>query len=779
MPQQGAYRLDDAKPIGQFSLADVETPAPDFKTANEKDAQGNAVVSLWDKANTPLVPQIADAAKAIGAYLNQPVNADDTLLNHIHAQLKGFREGAITGAGQMLAGFTSPVGLALTVAQLGPESAALKQVPGLASVLKLPAVQALQKAVSVGAGLGFAAQGAGDVASGLGAGDYGQVARGVAEGASGLAGVAGAAGGGTIPKVFNGWTNPAEAAAVEAGQNAGVPVGLATATGNKGLVGLQYMADRSLGGAQIAGRAAQASDEALGTWGSRLAADAHPVAQTPETVGAAARAALEAKAAAHNIAADRQYEFIRQQEQQPENRMLIPGSVTPGPIDTAPSWEAPQLRRIVHELDANGYRSHDWMDQTQERGVNAGNAAGGQYTVIAGNAGAPVYNDVLDAIGSANKPTRLQLQDEIEAYLAGGPKTKAVEAARQVAFDRMKGTPGLSPPGPADLMQVPTSLEAGRQTSQDMGFPTNLAPIKPLMRQYYDAVTRLMPVAQRENSPGILALEGIIDAPDWMPLSEADQNLSAIKALARKNPGLSQLAVKALESAVSEAATNAGPEVKQALAEGRRQIIQRVGTQDVLDALPGGKLEEPVAVFARATAPNDAGIEFLRALRSQVPSEIPKLARAQLDELTAQTPKKAWAEWQNLGDSTKSVLYPDAAHVQALDQFFRLRNLIDTTSNYNTSNSAAAIAAGQAMSTVMHPSQMLEQVGIQLGASGLSALLHSPAVTKALMSAVKLHPTAPAVARAAAWAQVVSAAKAAKVPVPLVPALADTSEPNK
>ena len=46
--------------------------------------------------------------------------------------VRGLQAGVTKGAGEMLAGMASPLGLALTLADLGPESALIKRLPELA-----------------------------------------------------------------------------------------------------------------------------------------------------------------------------------------------------------------------------------------------------------------------------------------------------------------------------------------------------------------------------------------------------------------------------------------------------------------------------------------------------------------------------------------------------------------------------------------------------------------------------------------------------------------------
>ena len=140
--------------------------APDFTTTNEKPS-----ASLWEKANTPLIPQIQQAAHAISDYLSQPRLNEAQMNEHVSgigtlsAALRGGAAGAVEGAGDLLSGFTSPVGVALFLSGLSSESAIAKAVPGLRSLLELPAVKGLQRAVQGGAGAAFAGHGAAQVAT--------------------------------------------------------------------------------------------------------------------------------------------------------------------------------------------------------------------------------------------------------------------------------------------------------------------------------------------------------------------------------------------------------------------------------------------------------------------------------------------------------------------------------------------------------------------------------------------------------------------------------------
>jgi hypothetical protein len=125
--------------------------------------------------------------------------------------------------------------------------------------------------------------------------------------------------------------NPADAAEVRAGQAAGVPVDLATATGNRFLRGAQKLADESLGGSLVTGKAQQATTAAMARWGDTLADQAREASITPEQAGQGVRDALATRIQAHSDLADHAYDALREMEAQPENRMLMPRA--PAPFD--------------------------------------------------------------------------------------------------------------------------------------------------------------------------------------------------------------------------------------------------------------------------------------------------------------------------------------------------------------------------------------------------------------------------------------------------------------
>lgn len=282
--------------------------APTFRVENAKDANGHAVVnglsSAWSMANTPLVPQIADAAHAIANHIDAPKQDRSKTI----AQIRGFLAGATQGTGDLLAGFTSPVGIALTLAGLGPESRLAEMAPAFKRLLSLPEIKVLQRAVQTGSGAAFGAHGAAQVVT---APTLGEKAQGVVEMATGALGVRQGVAGASVrvPPVARN-QNPVEAAAVEFGQQRGVPVDAGTASGNMFVKGAQAGADRTPLGAIVAARARQAQGMEMQRVGGELADHARGGAVTPEQAGANVGTMLEGKIQAHAQYADHAYDTV-------------------------------------------------------------------------------------------------------------------------------------------------------------------------------------------------------------------------------------------------------------------------------------------------------------------------------------------------------------------------------------------------------------------------------------------------------------------------------------
>src|SRR5262245_54768311 len=105
-----------------------------------------------------------------------------------------------------------------------------------------------------------------------------------------------------VPRL--GTANPAVTEAVAFGLREGIPVDVATATGNRFLRGVQRLAEGSLLGSGVGATARAAQAEALTQTGERLATRTHPLAVTAEQAGQAVCQTVTRLAEAYNAAAD-------------------------------------------------------------------------------------------------------------------------------------------------------------------------------------------------------------------------------------------------------------------------------------------------------------------------------------------------------------------------------------------------------------------------------------------------------------------------------------------
>lgn len=306
------------------------------------------------------------------------------------------------------------------------------------------------------------------------------------------------------------------------------------------------------------------------------------------------------------------------------------------------------------------------------------------------------------------------------------------------AYDRLRA---LEESGTADSVGPTRS-----QTTVD------LRPAKAQLRATFEQLTRQYPLTQQQSSFGYKALSNILQGPDFAPLSQVDQDLGAIKAIAREQGGQAKLGVSALEGAVQKAAAAGGPEVVNALREGRQATIAKYAASDVLDTLH----DEPVRTIKALTAPKDAAIQSLRAVTAQVPGQTAEIARAYLEDLLDKP--QAVAEWRKLGGQTKAILFPKTSAM--LDHFFALTDRISKT---NVNPSGSGYVASLAAQGAQFGAAPISAIVTQLGAAGVAKLMRSPAAIQALTRGLSLPSTASTAAKAAAVANVVRSAREAGV----------------
>jgi hypothetical protein len=775
---------------------------PSFSAGNETDPAGHAVArdspGLWERLNTPLVPQIATAAKALADHLDAPRMGDQELNDRIpgmgtlSAQLRGLHAGLIEGGGNVITGLTSPLGIAMSLLGMGEESAAVKYVPALKGLLKSPAVQALQRWGLGAASAGFAGHGAGEVLEGASAGDLARVGRGVAEGAGGLAGVAAAVRPRAVPgqAPARGALTPQELDANAFAEREGVPLDVATATGSRWARAAQKMVGHSLGGENAATEMLGSQHEALTAAGEKIAGQISPGPVSPEQAGAAVPASLRQAMSDISKQARAKYGEVADIEADPAHAADVPrqSSMTAldrqqmegrqehslGYVPTAKELEA--LRGIHAEMDSLPFVKRTWNDRSADVGKR-GNAAGGDAEIVGGAAGASVYDDILAHMTEAKYvPTRNDVTRQINGALETGHFTSAAKAAFEVAQKRLVGDSSISRP------ELPP--DAGRLgvPMQSMAMPVELAPVKEAMQPIFQELSRQNAVSPLMGSKAnaLRTLDRIVNGPDHVPASVADAVRSDLLKVARvdipelrdRGQGIAAKAAGELGKAIDEISTQV-PGHAEALAEGRAATRAKYEVADVLKQV-AKKGDGGVDVYRRLTAPKDAEIELLRRVQEIAPESVPKIGRAKLEEWLDRAgergrfdhPDALYAEWQRLGDGTKDILFGKAA--KDLDDFFLLAKRIGE--NPNTSGTAPTAAAFKLWSN--------------LAALPLSKVLYSPAGAKAAAALARADlrvssGAARSAATEAAWATLAGAAKQQGVTLPAYPRAAQTDSEEK
>jgi hypothetical protein len=558
--------------------------------------------------------------------------------------------------------------------------------------------------------------------------------------------------------------NALEAAAVKFGQDHGIPIDAATATGNKGVQGVQFVADRSISGSLLgSGRGQRVADSLQRVLGEQAVATGG-AATSPEAGGATIGDVLKAKAARAGSSADVAYTRMRELAAQPEHQLDVP--TAPVPVDALPSDLMGQIRRMVHELDAAP--KTDRLLQQGKVGSSLEHVEG------TGGEGAQVFHDITQLSGSTLP--RWKIQQELEQYLAGGKETSNVTAAIDVAKQRAAGKGGYTvskPELPPSAMDVPTKLEGGRQRFESMGLPVFIGDAKTSLRALEREFDRALPEAAQKANPGLHAIRNILAGPDWVPLEEADRNLSALKDIARKRGGIAKRAVAEYGKAVTKASEAGSPEVAQSLNAGRAATVAKYRTLDVLgDVLKTN--EEPVGAFKRLTANADANINLLRRVQREAPQAMPDLGRAYLEDMMRrattegnfQKSARLKNEWDALGSQTKQLLFP--GQVADLDRFFLLAKKLHFDPNPSGSGAIVQhIGTGMKVAEGFAAGMAPVAAAIyDLGMGGLSVMLHSKTGVKLLTNGLSLTVgKAPVAAQAAAAARIVATAREMGLPV--------------
>ena len=554
--------------------------------------------------------------------------------------------------------------------------------------------------------------------------------------------------------------NPAEAAAVQFGQRAGIPVDAGTATGNYAVRGAQALADRTVGGSLVATGAKQQQGEAFARVGTQIADRVHPTAVTGEQAGEGVRGAVTKLVGDQHAQATGAYDRLRQIEADPAYSQTVNTATEGTPAyqriltrlksgmpeslkGQMPTTEdLTRMRQIAVELESQPFVKRTWNEAPRK----SGNAAGGDWDITPGAAGASVYDDILQAAPGTSNMTRGEVLASIKKTLETGEWNNASAGAFAVARGRMGRSGGPNISGQPIL-----------GTSERVNLPVDLVAVKQALKPIYDRMMRQLPITQARSSPGLKAIENIVNGPDFAPVSQVDMDLGQIKGIARGadlpelrdlSQGLAAQAIKQLDEAVQTAVAKAGPEASDLLTEGRNATRGKYQAADVLRELR----EEPVQAFNQTTWAHDAGIDRLRRVVEMAPGEISKVGRAYLDGLLETATAEGGfgkaqgiaAKWQALGPKTKDILFGNEV-ARDLDSFFLLAKKAAENPNPSGTGFITSIGA-QGVILVTNPAA---GVAVQVAGATLAKLLRAPKVVRALTQGFTLSGRTPAGAAAA------------------------------
>lgn len=507
----------------------------------------------------------------------------------------------------------------------------------------------------------------------------------------------------------------AERAAVDLADEAGVPLTAGQRAGSKVLQNVEGLIQNAPGGAGVAKAVKKVQSDALVRTGNRIAEEVNPIKTsmdtipgppvtaenagdmlsgnlankagelrndagisgvTPEIAGTAASKALEDKIANLHDEASTAYSKLRDIENDPANLKTIQTGTTSARAKSAFDDLVNQSveSRLAGIRDVARSGATEMTGKLKRDYVNPDNPLDvGQITGRFGGGFKEMFPELRNFDESPS---------DIAAAIEKGGSNPLYQRLRKA----MRGTV-LEEEGDEIRMALrDAGLDEAAQhdrsvpVMKDIKLPVDMRSVKTALQPIYDRLKQVMPIAQQQASPGLKAIQNIMEGEDYVPASIADQNLSAIKSIARAdNPNLRSVAqgtaaaaVKRLEYAVQAAVSQAGPEATAALKTGRAATKVKYAVADVLDQLR----DEPVQTFNKLTAPKDSNIELLRSVAEHAPNQVKSLGHAYANQLMDAASNEGFKgsgtalnQWNALGAETKKLLF-DPNTMRKLDDFF-------------------------------------------------------------------------------------------------------------
>lgn len=252
--------------------------------------------------------------------------------------------------------------------------------------------------------------------------------------------------------------------------------------------------------------------------------------------------------------------------------------------------------------------------------------------------------------------------------------------------------------------------------TEQIGLPVDTRPQKAALQPIYDRILKTLPFAQQQYSRGLKALQNILEGPDVVPASIAEENLSALKAIQReavddKVKVLASKAINEASPAVESAVAKAGPDALKALRAARSSWKEHEKTLEIIDQLSGdvtGRTGQTEAA-KRLLRPADASFPQLQKVLEIAPEAADDLGRAYLARVFQKAgadsggftnPTQAANLFNQIGKRTKEALY-SPEQIDSIKSTLELAKRL--SENPNPSNSGMINAMVKMGLMVTHP----------------------------------------------------------------------------
>lgn len=283
----------------------------------------------------------------------------------------------------------------------------------------------------------------------------------------------------------------------------------------------------------------------------------------------------------------------------------------------------------------------------------------------------------------------------------------------------------------------------------DMAAPVDMRPVKAALQPIVDRLKALYRASQLDNQPGYGLMQNILDGDDFVPLDTAMEQLSAVgkrqqgsrdAGLRTKGEGRAAFAWDKLNNAVKQTIDGLGDDAVEAnrlWAQGKAATKAKFQTAEELKALgQTGDIPEGAAAYARLVKSEDKSIGLLSRINRNSPAEVRNIGRAWLEERIrtafrhgdVERARAILKDWEDLGDKTRNLLFPDAQMQEQIGQF--LLSLKTWAESPNPSGTGAINAMMQAVKPVVQA-----VAGLVSGGSGAAAGALAPGALPYLAAA--------------------------------------------